>query len=84
MDPDNAFLIICVGIAGAIGIPAVLYLSLRRGHDANAISLMRHAVGRARQPWKDEEEDLAELARRVAELQAKESSRKEGRDHDEG
>jgi hypothetical protein len=77
MDPDNAFLIICLGIVGAIGIPAALYFSLRRGHEANAINLMRHAAGRARHPWEDEDESLAELSRRVASLKESQQTRED-------
>lgn len=69
MDTDNVLWIICLALVIAIGIPALLYLSLRRGQDINAIDLMRHAVGRARIPWADEDEALAELSRRVSRLQ---------------
>jgi len=73
METDNILWVVCLAVAIAIGIPALLYLSLRRGQDINTIDLMRHAVGRARVPWGDEDEALAELSRRVSKLQEKEA-----------
>jgi hypothetical protein len=72
MNTDNVLPVACLALAIAIGIPAILYLSLRRGQEASFISLMRHAVSRARFPWEDEDEDLAELSRRVDQLRSHE------------
>jgi hypothetical protein len=69
MDTDNILWVVCLAVGIAIGIPALLYLSLRRGQDITTIDLMRHAVGRARAPWGKEDEALAELSRRVSKLQ---------------
>jgi hypothetical protein len=73
MNTDNVSLVVCLGIAIAIGIPAILYLSLRRGNETNAIDLMRHAVSRSRFPWEEEDEALAELSRLVSDLKGQDS-----------
>jgi hypothetical protein len=83
MDMDNGYLIVCLGIGIALGIPAIIYLSLRRGNEANAINLMRNAVGRARFPWEDEDKALAELARRVSNLQESEQAHSDTRAGDD-
>ena len=68
MESAKIYLIVCLAIFFAFAIPAGLYFSLRRGKEAGAIDLMRHAVSRARHPWEDEQEALEELSRRVASL----------------
>jgi hypothetical protein len=69
MESAKIYLIVCLAIFFAFAIPAGLYFSLRRGKEAGAIDLMRHAVSRARHPWEDEDDALVELSRRVASLQ---------------
>lgn len=68
MDTGRVFLIICLTIVGVVVLNAALYLALRRGQEINAITLLRRATGRARDPWKDEAEALDELSRLVAGL----------------
>jgi hypothetical protein len=77
MESAKIYLIVCLAVFLAIAIPAGLYFSLRRGREAGAIDLMKHAVGRARHPWEDEDEALAELSRRVAGLKEERQSEDE-------
>jgi hypothetical protein len=48
----------------------MIYLSLRRGKEVTTIDLMRKAARRARNPWKDEDDALKELANLVSDLQS--------------
>lgn len=69
MDTGKVLLIICLTIVGVIVLNAVLYLALRRRQEVNAITLLRRAAGRARDPWKDEADALDELSQLVAGLE---------------
>jgi hypothetical protein len=70
MDLDRAFLVIGLTMAAVIAINVMIYLSLRRGNEVTTIDLMRKAARRARNPWKDEDDALKELADLVSDLQS--------------
>jgi hypothetical protein len=69
MDLSKVTLVICLTLFIVVGVNAALYVSLRRGNEAGQIELFRRAAQRAREPWKEEDEALQELSRRVASLQ---------------
>lgn len=81
MEFDRAFLVICLTIAGVIALNVMIYLSLRRGSEVTTIDLMRKATKRAREPWKDEDDALKELADLVSTFK---SNQVEGEYSDEG
>ncbi len=68
MDTGRAALVIFLTLFIVIGVNALIYLSLRKRSSIGQIEMMRRAARRARNPWEDEENDLRELSRRVAEL----------------
>lgn len=68
MDAGKVILVVCLTIVGVVAINAILYLALRRGQEANAITLIRKAALRVRDPWNDEAKALDELSQRVAGL----------------
>ncbi len=68
MDPNRAFLIVCLTVSAVIVFNVMIYLSLRRGNETTTIDLMRKAAGRARNPWKDEDDALQELSNLVSGL----------------
>jgi hypothetical protein len=70
MDFDRAFLVVCLTVAAVIAFNVMIYLSLRRGNEVTTIDLMRKAARRARNPWKDEDDALKELANLVSDLQS--------------
>lgn len=70
MDLDRAFLVVCLIVAAVIALNVMIYLSLRRGNEITTIDLMRKAARRARNPWKDEDDALKELANLVSDLQS--------------
>ena len=72
MDPNRVFLVVCITIVGVIAFNALIYLSLRRGNEANAVDMFRQAAKRARNPWKDEDDALEELSNLVASLKKEE------------
>lgn len=76
MESDNILLVICLTLFLVVGLNAAIYAALRGGGTQTQIELFRRAAQRARQPWKDEDEALQELSKRVAAL-------KEKRTHDE-
>jgi hypothetical protein len=71
METDNVLLVVCLTLFLVIGINAALYVSLRGGGTQTQIDLFRRAAQRARQPWKEEDEALHELSKRVAALKNK-------------
>ncbi len=70
MEIDRAFLVVCLTVAGVIAFNVMIYLSLRRGQEVTTIDLMRKAAKRARNPWKDEDDALKELANLVSDIQS--------------
>lgn len=76
MESDNILLVICLTLFLVAGLNAAIYAALRGGGTQTQIELFRRAAQRARRPWKDEDEALQELSKRVAAL-------KEKRTHDE-
>jgi cell division protein FtsB len=71
MESDNILLVICLTLFLVVGLNAAIFVSLRGGGTQTQIELFRRAAQRARQPWKDEDEALQELSRRVAALKEK-------------
>jgi len=74
MDYGKAALVICLTIFIVVGINAAIYASLRRGTTIGQIELLRRAAERVSQPWKDEDDALRELSRRVGELKSNKES----------
>lgn len=68
MDPNRAFLIVCLTVSAVIFFNVMIYLSLRRRNETTTIDLMRKAARRARDPWKDEDDALQELSNLVSGL----------------
>jgi len=68
-DTSRIVLIVCLTVILVIGINAMLYAALRRGDEANLVELTRRAFRNARNPWKEEDEALQELARLVKRLE---------------
>jgi hypothetical protein len=67
----GAVVAICLAAVIGLGVPAMLYAGLRRGGTIGQIELIKRASGRAGKPWKPEDDQLAELSRRVEELKKK-------------
>lgn len=64
--------IIAVGLVLLIvGINLSLYLTLRRRNIQNQFEPLARAIRRLRQPWLDEDEQIKELSRQVAELKSR-------------
>lgn len=76
MDASKLIPVLCLALFIALGINAAIYAALRRGKEAGQIDLLRRAVGRARRPWGEEDDNLKELSRRVAGLKESEEKRK--------
>lgn len=62
---------ICLAVVIGLGVPAMLYTGLRRGGTVGQIELIKRASDRAGKPWKAEDDQLAELSRRVEKLKKK-------------
>jgi hypothetical protein len=66
---DGILTALCIaGIVG-LGVPAFLYAAARRGNQVGQIELTKRAAARAMNPWKPEDDSLAELAKRVEGLE---------------
>ncbi len=68
MDTSKVFWVVCLALVIAVGIPAALYAAYSRGNQTGWLEMIQRAAGRARQPWEGEDNDLAELSKRVNEL----------------
>ncbi len=68
MEHVSASLVICITIFLVVGINAAIYVMVSRKDTIGQIELMQRAARRARNPWENEDTNLAELSRRVAEL----------------
>jgi hypothetical protein len=76
MDAGKIIPVMCLALFIAVGVNAAIYAALRRGKEAGQIDLLRRAVGRARRPWGEEEDNLKELSQRVADLKKIEEKEK--------
>ena len=65
----NGLIVLVIVLVLVIGINGALFMSMRRGRKFQQLNLWRKALGRARDPWGNEDRDLAELSRRVRELE---------------
>lgn len=68
MEPTRLFLIVCATIFIGVGIPAGLYFMLRRENRSGFMQIMQKSASELRQPFKKDQDNIDELARRVAEL----------------
>ena len=68
MNFDKIALVVCLTILIVVGINAAIYVTLKRGNTVGQFDLFRKAASRARHPWEDEDKALAELSKRVEEL----------------
>jgi len=65
----SLYLVLCLVLVLGLGVPISMYLAGRRGDSIEQIDLLKRAANRARSPWKSEDEDLEELARKVQEIE---------------
>jgi len=68
MDTSKVVWVVCLALVIALGIPAALYVASSHGDQTGWVEMLQRAAGRARQPWKREDDDLAELSRQVKKL----------------
>lgn len=66
---ERAILIICLTLFFAVGILGVLYAGARRNAMAGQIEAAKKIFKDARNPWKSEDEEMEELAKKVEALQ---------------
>jgi len=71
MMSGSLYLVLCLVLVLGLGVPISMYLAGRRGESIEQIELLKRAANRARSPWKSEDEDLEELARKVKEIEDK-------------
>lgn len=71
MMSGSLYLVLCLVLVLGLGVPISMYLAGRRGESIEQIELLKRAANRARSPWKSEDEDLKELARKVKEIEDK-------------
>jgi hypothetical protein len=62
---DGLFTALCLTAIIGLGVPAFLYAAARRGNQAGQIELTKRVAKRAMNPWKPEDDSLAELSKRV-------------------
>lgn len=68
MDPGQLIFIFCLVAFIVIGINAFLYVTLKQRSTITQVDLLRKAADRARDPWGEENANLAELSQRIADL----------------
>ncbi len=68
MDPGQLIFLFCLVAFIVIGINAFLYVTLKQRSTITQVDLLRKAADRARDPWGEENANLAELSARIADL----------------
>lgn len=71
MNTEKAIIVVCLTLLIVIGFNAAIFLSFRRRGTRGQIDMFREAAQRVKDPWKDEDEALEELSKRVASLKEK-------------
>ncbi len=75
MDFGKAFLVVGITLAIVVLFNVLLYLwAVRRRQGPGEFHLISKAAKRVRNPWQDEDDDLAELSRRVGPLRERSGS----------
>lgn len=75
MDSQKAFIVIGITLVIVILLNLAIYAAvIRRKDRVGEVDLIRRAMKRARDPWKNEKADLQALSKRVAELQGKDQT----------
>jgi hypothetical protein len=72
MDLTRFLLIACLTVIIGVGIPAGIYFMFRRENRAEFIQIIQKSSQEIRNPFRKDQEDMDELARRVAELKNRE------------
>lgn len=67
MEPKVIIALLLV-IVLVVGVNGLLLVALRSGRDSKQIQMLQKAARVARDPWQNENKDLAELSRLVADL----------------
>jgi len=67
--------IVCIGAGVAFALPFLIYQMMRRNNQASIVELFRRLAQQTRHPWRQEDEALQELSRRVATLKKNEGGR---------
>jgi hypothetical protein len=70
IDNNRVTIVLCLTVAAIVLINLMIFSLLRRKPDNSVgqIEMLRRAAQRARQPWQEEDDNLAELSRKVAAL----------------
>lgn len=68
MNPGQLIFLFCLVAFIVIGINAFLYVTLKQKSTITQVDLLRKAADRARDPWGEENANLAELSARIADL----------------
>jgi len=79
MDYSRVIPIVCIALVIVVGVNAAVYAALHRGNEASQVGLLRRAAKTTRRPWAEEDDNLQELSRRVAELKEIEKERQTDR-----
>ena len=70
MNSEKALIVIGITLVVVILLNLALYAAvMRRKKKVGDVELFRRAISRARDPWKNEKNDLQALSKQVAELQ---------------
>ncbi|NIM95728.1 MAG: hypothetical protein GTO18_18665 [Anaerolineales bacterium] len=72
MRTDNVLLIICLVVAGALAINLGLVFILSRSRLEQPYHIIRETLRSARNPWRQENEQLSELRKRILEFEKRE------------
>ena len=81
MQTDSILFVICLVALLVVAVNGGLLVLLLRSRMPEEIRLLRKAASTARDPWRKEDQDLAELRRRVTDLEGKGPS---GEQHGQG
>ena len=80
MDYSKVILVVSLTILIVVGFNLVIYFAYGRKNSGGTVDLLRNAAKRARDPWEQEDAQLQELSKRVAQLRKADGAEENGND----
>jgi hypothetical protein len=63
-------LILCAALLVGLGLPGLIYFSARKKQGVNEYDVFNRVMQKSRQAWTEDQNEMQELSRKVAHLQA--------------
>lgn len=75
---ERILLVSCASVFLVASLNVLIYLAFRKNEPLGKIEVFQRAADRLRKPWREEQSEMEELARRVEELRAQQGNQEDG------